>query len=225
MYEAGFRHIKLSPYYTAEEVAAAVDEAKTRRMRITSHGGGYSDTSPATMARIAVMAGIQSIEHANEMPDEVLDLMARRGVQLIPTLAILRTLYQAPSLIPTMKELIEDRGWSVEMHEKIFKKARERGIVMGMGTDAVGTLLDQKYPGMYFEEMEYFVQLGMSRLEAISAATRNGAIILGRERDLGTLEPGKLADLQVVDGDPLVSYAPLGKPSLVMVGGKVLRPR
>jgi imidazolonepropionase-like amidohydrolase len=71
--------------------------------------------------------------------------------------------------------------------------------------------------------MEYFVRLGMSRMEAISAATKNGAAILGREKDLGTIEKGKLADLQVVDGNPLDSFQALSHPSLVMIGGAVLR--
>jgi imidazolonepropionase-like amidohydrolase len=60
-------------------------------------------------------------------------------------------------------------------------------------------------------------------LETITAASKNGAIILGREEELGTLEKGKLADLQVVDGNPLESFKSLGRPSLVMIGGAVVR--
>jgi imidazolonepropionase-like amidohydrolase len=63
----------------------------------------------------------------------------------------------------------------------------------------------------------------MTRMEAITAATKNGAIFLGREAELGTLEPGKLADLQIVDANPLESFQPLGRPSLVMIGGAVVR--
>ena len=61
----------------------------------------------------------------------------------------------------------------------------------------------------------------MTPMEAISAATRNGAVILGEADRLGTIVPGKLADLQVVDQDPLQSFDGLGRPSLVMVGGKI----
>ena len=109
----------------------------------------------------------------------------------------------------------------MKLHEDIFQKSMKLDIVMGIGTDAVGTFLDEKYPGMYFEEMEYFVELGMSRLEAIKAATLNGAIILGRDKDLGSLEMGKWADLQVVNGNPLESFDFLGTPQLVMIGGKI----
>ena len=76
----GFGHIKISPTFTLEEATAAVDEAKTLGLRITAHGGGVSDTTPTTMTRIAVQAGVQCIEHLNEMEDDVLDLMAQKGV-------------------------------------------------------------------------------------------------------------------------------------------------
>jgi imidazolonepropionase-like amidohydrolase len=220
MYDAGFRHIKLSPAYTAEEVKAAVDEAGVLGMRITSHGGGRSDTWPrTTMTRIAVLAGVQCIEHLNQMDDDVLDLIAERGVHVVPTLSVYRELYRA-NLIG--RDLIEERHWSQAMHETLFKKAHARKILMGIGTDAVDDLM-RLYPGLYFTEMKYFVELGLTPMEAIVAATKNGGIILGEDRRLGTLEVGKLADLQVVERDPLQSFDALGHPSLVMVGGRVHR--
>lgn len=221
MHSAGFKDIKLSPQYTREEINAAVDEAKTRNMQVTSHAGGYSDTYPVTMARLAVEAGVHSLEHANDTPDDVLKLMADKGVHLVPTLSIMRLLYSLPTRPHGLSELIKTRGWSMKLHEDIFQKSMKLDIVMGIGTDAVGHFLDERYPDMYFEEMEYFVDLGMTRLEAIKAATLNGAIILGRDRDLGSLEKGKWADLQVIDGNPLKSFEVLGKPELVMIGGKI----
>jgi imidazolonepropionase-like amidohydrolase len=221
MYEAGFRYIKLSPPYTQEEVSAAVDEAKIHLMRVTSHGGGFSDSEPPEMTRRAVLAGVQCIEHLY-MPVADLDLIAARKIQIVPTLEIMKLLYESPGVIPTMDYLEHQRGWSMAMHEELFREARKRHIVMGIGTDAIVELMAH-YPAMYFDEMEYFVRLGMSRMETISAATKNGAAILGREKDLGTLEKGKLADLQVVDGNPLDSFQALSHPSLVMIGGAVLR--
>jgi len=79
------------------------------------------------------------------------------------------------------------------------------------------------YPACYFEEMKYFVELGASPMETIVAATRNGATILGKADELGTIEAGKLADIQVVKGDPLKSFDVLGKPEIVIVDGKVHR--
>ena len=222
MYEAGFRHIKVSPPFTQEEVDAAADEAKIHRMRITSHGGGYSDTEPESMTRRAVLANVQCIEHLY-MPVEDLDLIAKRGIHVIPTLEIMKLLYEYPTVLPQIQYLEKKRGWSMALHEKLFREAHKRHILMGIGTDAILELADKNYPGMYFAEMEHFVRLGMTRLETITAASKNGAIILGREDELGTLEKGKLADLQVVDGNPLESFQPLSHPSLVMIGGEVLR--
>ena len=222
MYGEGFRYIKVSPPFTQEEVDAAVDEAKIHRMRITSHGGGYSDTEPESMTRRAVLANVQCIEHLY-MPVEDLDLIAKRGIHVIPTLEIMKLLYEYPTVLPQIQYLEKKRGWSMALHEKLFREAHKRHILIGVGTDAILELADKNYPGMYFAEMEHFVRLGMTRLETITAASKNGAIILGREEELGTLEKGKFADLQVVDGNPLESFQPLGHPSLVMIGGKVVR--
>ncbi len=219
MQKAGFGHIKISPTFTLEEAQAAVDEAKTLGLRITAHGGGQSDTTPTTMTRIAVQAGVQCIEHLNEMEDDVLDLMAQKGVYNVPTLAVYRELYKVKGVPPV---LVEKRHWTPSMHETLFKKARERKIVMGIGTDGVGGFM-KLYPGLYFTELKYFVEMGVSPMETIVAATKNGALIMGKADELGTVEAGKLADLQVVAGDPLKSFDVLGKPEVVIIGGKVHR--
>jgi imidazolonepropionase-like amidohydrolase len=71
--------------------------------------------------------------------------------------------------------------------------------------------------------MKYFVELGATPMEAIVASTKNGSIILGVEDELGTITPGKLADIQIVAGDPLKSVDVLGKPEAVFVGGRIHR--
>jgi imidazolonepropionase-like amidohydrolase len=116
--------------------------------------------------------------------------------------------------------LIEERGWTVSLHETLFKKAMARKITMGIGTDAVGRFM-KLYPRIYLMEMKYFVELGASPMEAIVAATRNGALILGKEDVLGTIEEGKLADIQIIDGNPLKSLDVLGQPEIVIIGGTV----
>ena len=217
MFKAGFDHIKISPTFTMEEAKAAVDEAKTLGMRITSHGGGLSDTTPTTMTRIAVQAGVQCIEHLNEMEDDVLDLIAEKGVYIVPTISIYREQYKENDI---NRILIEKRGWTVSLHETLFKKAMARKITMGIGTDAVGRFM-KFYPKIYFMEMKYFVELGANPMEAIVAATRNGALILGKEDVLGTIKEGRLADIQVVNGNPLKSLDVLGQPEIVIIGGTV----
>ena len=177
--KAGFRHVKILPPFTLDEAKAAVEEAKNADMRITSHGGGASDTDPPSMTRIAVEAGVQCIEHPPKMGEGTLELMAAKGVHWVPTMAIYRTLYKSG-----MKKDLLARGWSAKMHEDLFKKGRQLGLLIGLGTDFVGTFT-KRYPKPYFEEMKYYMDLGCSPMETIVSATKNGAIILGEEKDLG----------------------------------------
>ena len=218
MNKDGFDHIKISPPFTLEEATAAADEAKTLGMRITAHGGGASDTTPTSMARIAVQAGVQCIEHLNEMEVDVLDLMAQKGVFCVPTMAVYHDLYKTGQ---TPRVLVEKRHWSWAMHEKLFQEARKRKIFMGIGTDYVIDL--KHYPVSYFDELKEFVALGVSPMETLVTATKNGAIILGKADEMGTIEAGKLADIQVVNGDPLKTFDVLGNPEIVIVDGKVHR--
>jgi imidazolonepropionase-like amidohydrolase len=217
MHKAGFRHIKISPTFTLEEVEAAVDEARIQSMRITSHGGGVSDTVPPSMTRIAIEGGVQCIEHTPQMSEGTLELMAQKGVHWVPTIGVYLRQIQVPGFHPILIE----RGWSSTMHENDFKKGKALGILMGIGTDFVAYL--DEYPGLYFVEMNTFVDLGYTPMEAIVSATKNGAIILGEEDNLGTIEAGKLADLQVINNNPLESFDALGHPEIVMVGGVIHR--
>jgi imidazolonepropionase-like amidohydrolase len=231
MFNDGFRTAKFHPPFSPEEIAAGIDEAKTLGMRTTVHSGWPTKTS---MTRIAVQAGTQCVEHASDVPDDVLDMMAAKGIYFVPTLTVLREFFRPDGIVP--REVRGDQ--TVKDHEDIFRKARKRGIAMGIGTDGPGKFSPRHpalfsfssshgfpsigaSPGWYFDEMKYFVELGVSPMEAIEAATKNGALILGEDSRLGTLAAGKLADLQVVEKNPLQSLDALGSPELVMVGGRV----
>ena len=217
MHKAGFDHIKISPPFTLEEVKAAVDEARIQNMRITSHGGGVSDTEPPSMTRVAIEGGVQCIEHPPMMDEGTLELMAKKGVYWVPTIGVYLRQIKEPGFHP----MLINRGWSGEMHEKDFRKGKELGILMGIGTDYVA--YQNEYPGLYIVEMKTFVDLGYTPMEAIVCATKNGAIILGHEDKLGTIEAGKLADLQIINDNPLKSFDALGHPEIVMVGGTIHR--
>jgi len=218
MHKAGFDHIKISPPFTLEEVKAAVDEARIQNMRITSHGGGVSDTEPIpTMTNVAIEGGVQCIEHIPMMSEGTLELMAEKGVHWVPTIGV----YLRQIKEPNFHSILIERGWSAKMHEEDFKKGKKLGILMGIGTDYVA--YQDEYPGLYISDMKTFVNLGYSPMEAIVCATKNGAIILGHQDKLGTIETGKLADLQIISKNPLESFDALGHPEVVMVGGKIHR--
>jgi len=218
MHRLGFGFIKISPTYTRQEVEAAVDESRIQGMKITSHAGGVSDTEPPTMTRIAVEAGVNSIEHAPKMTDGTLELMARKGIHWVPTIAA----YQQIDQESGFPEVLLKRGWSVAMCEDYFRQGKKLGLIMGLGTDITAPWMNQ-YPDPYFREMNSFVELGFSPMETIVAATKNGGIILGKEDQVGTLEAGKWADLQIIQNNPLESFTALGKPEMVMVGGTLHR--
>jgi imidazolonepropionase-like amidohydrolase len=149
------------------------------------------------------------------MGEGTLELMAQKGVHWVPTIGV----YLRQIRVPGFHPILIERGWSSTMHENDFKKGKALGILMGIGTDFVAWM--QEYPQLYFVEMKTFVDLGYTPMEAIVCATKNGAIILGEENRLGTIETGKWADLQVVNGNPLKSLDVLGQPETVIVGGTV----
>lgn len=219
MFQAGFHAVKISPWYTREEIQAAIEEAKAQGMIVVCHSGGTSDTVPPSMTRIAVEEGVNCIEHLSEMEDEVLDIMAEKGIFNVPTLLIMKKLYEA-NMVSTY--MVEERGWSTAMHEDLFKKARARNIVMGVGTDFLWKFMDL-YPEGYFDEMRYYLELGASPMEVLVCATKNGALILGESDKLGSIEAGKIADIQVLSENPLESFDGLGQPVIVMLGGKIYR--
>lgn len=218
MHRLGFGYVKISPTYTAEEVEAAVDESRIQGMKITSHAGGVSDTDPPTMMRIAVEAGVDSIEHAPKMSEGTLELMKKKGIHWVPTIDAYQRIDQEFGFPPALKE----RGWTVEMCEDYFRQGKALGLTMGIGTDYTAPWMDE-YPQPYFREMKSFVALGFSPMETIVSATKNGGIILGKEDKLGTIEVGKWADLQVISGNPLENFDVLGQPEIVMVGGTMHR--
>ncbi|HUX06991.1 MAG TPA: amidohydrolase family protein [Acidobacteriota bacterium] len=216
MYKAGFRHVKISPPYTLEEVRATVEETHAQGMRITSHGGGASDTEPPSMTGNAVKGGVQCVEHASKFEEGLLELMAEKGVHFVPTIYWIKRYYADGHF----SELLKKRGWTLDVNEQVFKDAVKLNLVIGVGTDFTEEYA-KLYPGLYFSEMEYFVELGLSRMEAIVCATKNGGIILGMEDDLGTIEAGKLADIQILSENPLESFKALGHPDMVLIGGRI----
>jgi imidazolonepropionase-like amidohydrolase len=189
------------PTFTADEMKAIVDEAHRLRHKVAAHAMARPGISNA------LAAGVDSIEHGVSIPDDLIDIMVAKGVYLCPTLSV--TDYVAPG-----------RGgvWSMmpTFHHDSFRRALRKGVKIAFGTDAGGfdwTALNEA------KEFEYETRFGMTPMQAIESATRVAAELLDMSDRIGTIEPGKLADLVAVPGDPLNDITAMERVSFVMKDG------
>lgn len=180
--------------YSIEELKVVVEEAKCFGVRTASHSEGIVG------CRNAAEAGIDTIEHCSEVDDDLIEVILKKGLYTTPTLA--PSYYRTEYLkLPTqyLPKLLGGKPFD-ETHLQSQRRLMEAGVKMAMGTDC-GHVFP---PGKNAWELEMYVKkLGMTPEESLRLATRNAAEALGRLKDLGTLEKDKIADLILVDGDPL----------------------
>jgi imidazolonepropionase-like amidohydrolase len=182
-----------TPQLTQEELNAIVDEAHALKLKTAAHAHG------AEGAKRAIRAGIDSIEHGSFLDDEALNLMKQRGTYYVPTLMAAQGLSEqiAKGVAIPPPILVKANAAIAAIHQT-FQKALGMGIKIGLGTDAA------VYPhGRNTEEFHQMVDLGMKPIDALKAGTSADAELLGLADKIGTLEPGKLADLVAVPGDPV----------------------
>jgi imidazolonepropionase-like amidohydrolase len=184
--------------YTDEEVAAAVQETHARGMRIVCH------SRSAGAVKQALRHGVDIIGHANYLDDEALDLMRERRDRIFvgPAIAWEVTLLERSREIGMPLAAVEQRGYRREVEETIsaVKRLREVGVRVLIGGDYGLSITPH---GSNAKDLEYFVDLfGMSPVEALLCATRDGGAAADPAGMVGTLEEGKYADLVVVNGDP-----------------------
>lgn len=202
-------YIESAPNWTAEEFKAIVEEAHARGARVASHA--TSDTG----VRMALDAGVDSIEHGFSVRPEVARRMASQGVYLCPMLMPTEYVSEVRARERTP---LWGRAPSIQAHS--FRNCLEAGVKIVFGTDA-GTA-----PWTEVNEAEEFAfetRLGMSSIEAIRSATSLAAELLGVASEAGTLEVGNRADIVAVPGDPLADVAALTAVDFVMKGGEVHR--
>jgi imidazolonepropionase-like amidohydrolase len=184
-----------SSQFTVEEIKAMVEEAHHVGAKAASHAQGTRGI------KNALLAGVDTIEHGVYLDDETIDLMIKQKAYLIPTPAIVRAIANRGLEAGVPEVHVNKARKIIEDHQKAFAKAWKAGVRIGLGTDY---LSDPMTPmGENAIELELYVKAGRSPMEAIVSATQTNSEALGLDDRLGTLEPGKLADLIVVNGNPL----------------------
>jgi imidazolonepropionase-like amidohydrolase len=146
----------------------------------------------------AIRAGIRSIDHGIFLDDEAIELMKAHGTWFVPTLVAPQGVLDAADAGVQLPPAVVEKARSVvEVHRAAFRHAVEAGVRIAMGTDSGVTP-----HGQNLRELQLMVEGGMTPAAALEATTRSAAQLMGLEDDLGTIEPGKVADLVVVEGDP-----------------------
>jgi imidazolonepropionase-like amidohydrolase len=204
------------------EVKAIVDEAHRAKVKVAAH----ATTSEGT--RIAAEAGVDSIEHASDISDETLRLMAARGIFLVPTdftASSLREIFAADlERNPTEKADFEAyiKDYASKMPKRL-ERALKAGVRIAAGSDVFFM-----YPGKTRGQasllmLETLQSEGMAPIDCIRAATLSAAELLGWQDRIGTIEPGKLADIIAVEGDPLKNLSEFQRVRFVMKDGYVIK--
>jgi imidazolonepropionase-like amidohydrolase len=198
--------------YTLEEMKAIVDEAHKLGRKVAAHAHG------ASSIRDAILAGVDSVEHASLIDDEGIKLARERGTYLVMDIYNDDFILNEGAKAGMLPESLEKERALGQLQRDNFRKAFHGGDKMAFGTDS------GVYPhGDNARQFFYMVKYGMTPMQAIQAATINGADLLGWRDRIGSLSAGKYADIIAVGGDPLADPAALTHVSFVMKGGAVIK--
>jgi imidazolonepropionase-like amidohydrolase len=198
--------------YSPEEMKAIVDTAHGLGRKVAAHAHG------ALGIKYAVLAGVDSVEHGSYVNDEDIQLMKEHGTYLVPTVYLEDWLSQNMQSMGLTANMIDKAKTVLPIAEKNESHAFKSGVKIAFGTDAA------VYPhGLNAHEFGKMVEMGLPPLVSIQAATVNAADLLGWSDRVGTIEPGKFADLVAVDGDPLANVHLLENVRFVMKGGEVIK--
>jgi imidazolonepropionase-like amidohydrolase len=195
---------------TVEEMRPAIEEAHRAGKLTTSHAHGDLPVSNS------MEAGVDCIEHGMHLHPPVAEIMVRQGVWLVPTLSQSTETFDCGAEWGKPQWLVEASraGWPRRWEE--FLAVVKTGVKLGVGTDGFGLMK---------REMELLSEAGLGNMGALVAATAGNAELLGRKDELGTVDPGKYADLVVLEGDPLADLKALGRVYLTIKDGVVYDPR
>jgi imidazolonepropionase-like amidohydrolase len=201
-----------APQYTVEELKAAADEAHMAGRKIAAHAHGTQGI------KNAITAGIDSIEHASLIDDEGIRMAKEHGTCLVMDIYNDDYILGKAKDFKIPEEFIEKEKGIGRLQRENFAKAVAAGAKMAFGTDA------GVYPhGDNARQFFYMVKYGMTPAQAIRSATSDAADLLGRSKDIGSIAPGKFADVIAVSADPLADVRALENVGFVMKGGVVYK--
>jgi len=194
--------------FTDEEVRALVDESHRLGRKVAAHAMGREGIESA------LRAGVDSIEHGDGLDDEMMDLMIKRGAYWCPTIYV--GVYVAEGRAAAGAPI-----WNtmIELEAKAFNKAVKKGVKIAFGTDAGGFAWTENEA----KEFSYMVRYGMTPMQAIQSATISAATLLDAANDIGSIEPGRYADIIAVKDNPLDDVTRLEQVEFVMKGGRVIK--
>jgi imidazolonepropionase-like amidohydrolase len=202
-----------APLFTDDELAAVVQTARDYGMAVAAHAHGAEG-----MLR-AVRAGVRSIEHGTFMTDEVMAAMKERGTYYVPTISAGKFVAEKAKIDGYFPLVVRPKAAAIGPQiQETFSRAWKAGVKIAFGTDqGVAPHGDNGY------EFVYMVEAGMPAMAAIKASTLEAARLLDMEKEIGTVEAGKAADLVAVPGDPLTDITQMTHVSFVMKGGVVFK--
>ena len=201
-----------APQYTQEEMNAIVDEARLWGRKACAHAHGTE------AIKMAVKAGVASVEHGSILDDECVQLMKQKGTYYDPSLFVGDYVLQEFAKKGYPEKILNKARMITPVVAASFAKAIKAGVKIVFGTDA------GVFPhGLNAHQFAYMVKYGQTPMQAIQSATVNAADLLGWNKKIGSLEKGKFADVIAVEENPLNNISSLEKVSFVMKGGVVYK--
>jgi len=203
--------------WTPDELAAAIGQAHQLGKRVAGHCHGEAGV------KAGVKAGLDTVEHGTMLDDEAVSLMAEHGTFLVPTIIAGHQIVAHGTAGGIAPHVVRKGQQIGEWHRRSVRMAHQAGVKIAFGTDC-GTPFNR--PGENAVELGLMVECGLSPSETLEAATRVAADAIGLSDTLGTLEAGKVADIVIVDGDPLSDVGVLAdqqRIDWVVSGGRVVR--
>jgi imidazolonepropionase-like amidohydrolase len=213
--------VEVGPYawtwmttFSEEEMRVAVEEAHRWGRTVAVHAQSFDSV------RFALRAGADTIEHGTRMDDETIALFVRSGAVLVPTLSTLFSVLELGASLNLLPKQREEMAVNEPLWLDSLRRARAAGVPIAAGGD-----IGNRYPqGSNAREIALLVRVGFTPMEALCAATSVAARALKRDAQTGTVEPGKVADLLLFDGDPLSDIESLLEPSRIALVVKAGRP-